>query len=222
MLHGFHDAEKPAAKRAAGSRRQHGVGKRRLLACVVATTVLTAACEGPTSSTAKKSAREVFAVQHNFAAHWHASTADILDLGVPALHNLTDHQVDVLQVSMVDRPSAVHVLGVTAYNYRESGGGVISQIGDLSRDCPKKYVPHPVEAAVTPPRSDSAWFLVIAFQVSHPGTYHLDKLRIDYADASGRGWQYQNVNTTLSVQPATTQELTHRRKTACSAPVAAG
>jgi hypothetical protein len=141
-----------------------------------------------------------FAVQQGFAAHFPANTGDVLDLGVPQLHNVTNAETRLISVALVAPPPPVRLLSTSAYRYAQVGSGVISNLGDLPRRCPDKYVPHPVSAVTTPPNSDSAWFVVLALQASKPGSYQISRIRIDYESGGKRHWQYQNLDTQLIIK----------------------
>ncbi|HEY1967899.1 MAG TPA: hypothetical protein VGH89_08120, partial [Pseudonocardia sp.] len=50
-----------------------------------------------------------------------------------------------------------------------------------------------------PSRASSPWFVVIAFTISKPGRYFLGKVRIDYTTDGHKGWQYQDIGTTMVI-----------------------
>jgi len=140
----------------------------------------------------------VFAKPQPLDATWKASANELLDLGVPALHSVSNRTVRITDVRLLGLTNAITVESVRSYNYQQVGNGVISNIGDLPRDC-AKYVPHPVSAAVTRTHADSDWYVVIAFRVHRQGTYRLTRIRIDYREGNTPGWQYQDLDTTLTV-----------------------
>jgi hypothetical protein len=140
----------------------------------------------------------VFSVGTNFSGVFPARTHELLDIGLPGLHNLSAHPVTITAVTFAGDNSSLQIVNVTAYNYRQVGNGVISQTGDLPKEY-AKYVPHPLSDAVTGPHADSAWFVVIAFRVSKPGTFELPKVRIDYTTNGHAGWQYQTLATEMKI-----------------------
>jgi hypothetical protein len=84
----------------------------------------------------------------------------------------------------------VHVVSVTAYLWRQVGiGGIVGYIGDLPKTCPSKFRPHPVMDAVTPPRSDSRWMIVVAVTFARPGRYEFRNFKISYTTNGQEGWQ---------------------------------
>ena len=145
-------------------------------------------------------AHDVFATGRPLTATWRASAGELLDVGVPALHNVSSRTVRLTAARLVSPPPGLVTDSVHAYNYAEVGNGVIAQIGDLPHDC-SKYVPHPLTDAVTPPHADSAWYVVIAFRIRKPGRYRLTRIRIDYMAGNKPGWQYENLDTTLTLGP---------------------
>lgn len=77
---------------------------------------------------------------------------------VPDLHNHTSHSVHVTSIRLVspDTP-AVRVLNVTAYPYDRIFGTAFVDEGNLGKNCPQMYVPHPVTDVVIPPHSDTSY-----------------------------------------------------------------
>lgn len=58
----------------------------------------------------------VFSVATGFGQGMrHVTPVDVVDVGVPALHNLTGRSVRVRKVSLVSAPAAVRLLSVTAH-----------------------------------------------------------------------------------------------------------
>lgn len=41
--------------------------------------------------------------------------------------------------------------------------------------------------------------MVLAYTIRTTGVYHLNRLKIRYASHGHRGWQYQNMDTTITV-----------------------
>jgi len=151
-------------------------------------------------SSAASSAREhvVFAVRTGFGQGMTAHPIDVIDMGLPDLYNISDQAVRLSHVSLVGAPSAVHLRSVTAYVYPAAGGLGIGR-GNFLRRCRKQDKPYPVTAAVTRPHAYANWLIVMAFSIVKPGRYHLGRAKIYYTTAGRRGWQYQNLNTTVVI-----------------------
>lgn len=129
-------------------------------------------------------------------------TDEVDDIGMPLgwLHNATSHPVRLTSVRFAAPPHSLHMLNVTAYNYNENPNiGVISQLGVLPAECPRVFKPHPLSAATFPPHSDGNWEVILAFTISRPGVYHLNRVRLDYVTHGRAGWQYQNIYFTVTV-----------------------
>jgi hypothetical protein len=118
-------------------------------------------------------------------------TGQIINLGLPPLHNSSGASVQITSVHLVSEPRTVRVLGVTAYRWRQVGlGSLVGFIGDLPRTCPSHFKPHPVTDAITPAHADSAWLVVVAVRFTRPGHYHFTHVRLAYTTAGRSGWQY--------------------------------
>jgi hypothetical protein len=117
-------------------------------------------------------------------------THAIYDIMVPDLHNHTSHRVHVTAIRLVspDRPVAIRVLNVTAYPYsRLSVGTAFVDEGNLGKDCPHMYVPHPVTDAVIPPHSDTSYYIEITLILLKPGKYNFGQARISYVTDGRHG-----------------------------------
>lgn len=68
--------------------------------------------------------------------------------------------------------------------------------------CRQRDKPYPVTDAVTSPHSDSNWYVVIAIIFATPGRYQLGRAKILYTSDGQRGWQYQNLDTTVVITAA--------------------
>src|SRR5262245_4852741 len=169
---------------------------RRLIGSAVVC-VLLAAVAG--SSPAPHGPQAVLAVQTDVTTWVPGHTDEVLDIGLPHLHNLTDQTVRLRSVQWVNRPAAAHIISVYAYRYADIGHGVIGLEGNLPIACPDRYKPAPVTAAITAPHRDSQWFVVITFTINQPGVYHFDQAKIRYLTGGHRGWQYQNLATTSKI-----------------------
>src|SRR5262249_44447453 len=140
----------------------------------------------------------VFALATGFYQAIPATTVDVVDVGVPGLANRSDDSARIRGVSLVSVPSAVHLRSVHAY----LGPGVGLIHGDLPRLCRNDYPSHPVTNAVALPHQGSNWHVVLAITFSKPGRYHLRRVMLYYTSGGQRGWQYQNLNTTITITAA--------------------
>jgi hypothetical protein len=170
---------------------------RKVIALAALGMTLISACTAGTGPDGPQ--RVVFRVRQGLRAEGPAPVHEILDLGVPGpIHNITDSTVRLRSVQLLSAPSAVHVVNVRAYLWRQVGvGWLIGAFGDLPKQCPREYKPHPVTVVTTKPRSDSEWMVIIALTVSKPGTYHLHKVKMSYVTAGKRGWQYLYFDTVI-------------------------
>lgn len=123
---------------------------------------------------------------------------DIVDIGLPALYNITGRSARIRQVTLVDVPPAVHLLGVTAHPGLATG----IVFGNLATRCRTTYPSYPVTDAVARPHSQSNWYLVLAITFAKPGRYDLRSVKISYTTGGQDGWQYQNVFTIVEVNAA--------------------
>jgi hypothetical protein len=168
---------------------------RRLASIGLAATVVAGLIAGCGS----ESQMDAYGLQTGYTAQGEATTSTIDDLGLPELYNQTSRPLRMLWVRPAGWPAAVRVLSITAYNYYQVGSGVISAYGDLPRECPKLYRPHPLTEVITAPHANSDWFVVIAFMIPRPGRYHLNQVTIGYETGGRRYWQYQNLDTEIIV-----------------------
>lgn len=126
----------------------------------------------------------------------------ILDLGFPVLHNDSDHTVRIVSVELVSPGPYVRLLSATAYLWAQTGvGQTVAAYGNLSKECPHLYIPHPLSAAVTRPHSDSAWTVILALRITRPGTYHIKRVRVEYLADGQRAWQYYNMDDIVHAMP---------------------
>lgn len=141
----------------------------------------------------------VLAVQTGVTDGYTTNRLEVNDEGLPPLHNLTGHRVRLVSAQWVNKPAAVRILSVNAYTYAAVGHGIISGEGNLPIACPNQYHPSPIGAAITPPHADSPWFVVIAFTITKVGTYRMNQLKISYVTRGRHNWQYQYLNTKITV-----------------------
>ena len=161
-----------------------------LAAVLLATGGALAACGG---------GGHVFADDSSDIGLSHVTTVDVVDVGMSWLHNVTSRRVRVLGVSLVSAPRAVHLLSVVAY---PASFSLAIGRGNLLKLCGKADPPHPVTVAVAAPHADANWDVVLAFRFTKPGRYSLGRVKISYETNGQTGWQYEHLNTTITVQAA--------------------
>jgi hypothetical protein len=129
-----------------------------------------------------------------------ATTVDVVDIGLPTLTNVTGSSVTLRSISLVSVSRAVRLRSVTAYGEDATHLGL--GLGDLLRYCRRTDKPFPVTADVARPHAQSAWNVVLAITFARPGTYHLVRDKIVYITDGHTGWQYQQLDTTITVTAA--------------------
>jgi hypothetical protein len=78
-------------------------------------------------------------------------TGQIMNFGIPPLHNATASGVRIDSVELVNVPRSLKIVSATAYLSRKVGlGDLIGFIGDLPKTCQAKFAPHPVTDALPP------------------------------------------------------------------------
>src|SRR5262245_55666069 len=170
---------------------------RRNLVGTLLSALLVAGC-----TTSSHDEKVVFAVQTGFSQGGPATTADVLDLGIPLLHNVTGDTVQLRWVRLAERYDGMQVQNVTAYKYSQVGEGINALFGDLRKYCKTEMTPYSVGGKRTRPHADSDWLVVIALTFSKPGRYHIKRAKIGYKANGFTGWQYQNLNTLITVHKA--------------------
>ncbi len=140
----------------------------------------------------------MFTVANWFSQGGLATTADIVDVGVPATQNLTGYSIRLVRISLVAVPPAVRLLSVIAY---PPGPGVGVMVGNLLKDCPQDK-PYPLTDDVTAPHAVGQWKVVLAIRFARPGTYALERVKIFYTADGHSGWQYQDLSTTMTIKLA--------------------
>jgi hypothetical protein len=148
------------------------------------------------------SSQNVFAVQRGITQGGPASTVDVVNIGLPMLHNMSADVVRLRWVRLAEHYRGMRVLNVTAYKYSQVGAGIAASLGDLRKHCRKDMTPYPVAGDATPPHKDSNWLIVIAITFSKPGRYAIKRAKIGYRTNGHDGWQYQNLDTTVKVHKA--------------------
>jgi hypothetical protein len=166
----------------------------------VAAGMAVAACAGPPGPLSQE--QVVFPVASGFSQSGPATTIDVDDIGLPLLHNLSSHSVRLRSVRIAGEPRAVHLDSVTAYKYGSGGGIALTRGNLLKGPCRRYMTPYPVGDVVTPPHADSNWYVIIALTITRPGRYDINRAQISYTTNGHRGWQYQNLSTTLEITAA--------------------
>jgi hypothetical protein len=142
----------------------------------------------------------VFTVATGFSSSATARTTDLVDIGLDPLHNLSDQKVALRRVSLVSAPRSVHIRMVTGYLRSQIQIWTIGYaLGNFVKHCRRQMTPYRLPSIVTPPHSDSRWFLVLSLTFSKPGRYYLGRVRIDYTVNGQQGWQYQNLHQTMTI-----------------------
>src|SRR5215813_10062647 len=172
----------------------------RQLMLYAAAAVLLAVAPGCSSPAPRRDgSRVVLAVQTGITDGYTRNTDEIVDIGLPALHNLTGHAVRLLSVQWVGQPASARIIRIYGSAYADLGHGFIGAEGNLPIACPGYYQPVPLTSVVTPPHGDSRWFVVISFTITKPGFYHFNRVKIRYVTDGQRGWQYQNLDTSYKI-----------------------
>jgi hypothetical protein len=89
----------------------------------------------------------------------------LADVQVPQMYNQSSSTVRVASVRLLAPPKGVRVVRETAYRWSVNGVTPgFGDSGDLPKECPKIYKPHPVTAAVTAPHAYSNWIVILAMR----------------------------------------------------------
>jgi len=140
----------------------------------------------------------VFAVATGFSNRATARTSDLVDIGMPDLQNSTGQTVKLRGVNLVSAPRSVHLRFVTGYLYGQTGQ-LGYGLGNFIDHCRRQMPPYRVSRVVTPPHSDSKWYLVLSLTFTKPGHYYLGRVKISYTVGGQDGWQYQNLYQTMDI-----------------------
>ena len=173
---------------------------RRIRPLAILAALLLMACSTPPGRDGPEG--EVFTVATGFSQGGSATTVDVIDVGLPTLHNSSGQSVRLRWVRFASPPKTLRVVGIYAYLYSVIGGGIGGGTGDLPKYCGPRFKPHPLTDVVTAPHSDSNWTVIFAFTIRKPGHYNLGRAKIGYTTDGQRGWQFQNLNTTLVISAA--------------------
>jgi hypothetical protein len=143
----------------------------------------------------------VFQAGTGFAQRGPATTADVINVGIPPRRSNGDLPVRLLQVSLVTDSPHVHLLRVIAFR-PDNIGYMPMSLGDLLQHCRAAYAPRPLTDVVVPPHEFPDWDVMVELTFDAPGRYVLGPVRIAYAEAGRLGWQDQNLNTTVVISAA--------------------
>jgi hypothetical protein len=72
-------------------------------------------------------------------------------------------------------------------------------LGNFIAHCRRQMTPYPLSRVITPPHSDSKWYLVISLTFTKPDRYYLGRVKISYTVGGQDGWQYQNLYQTMDI-----------------------
>jgi hypothetical protein len=160
------------------------------------------ACTAPPGPQGKEA--DVFAVAPaaGYTQSMPSTTINENDVAIPLLHNLSSNSVRLRWVRLTGVPKAVRVDSVVAYKYGQVGAIALSQGNLLTGPCRQAMTPYPVPDVAAAPHSDSDWYVMIGFTITRPGRYHIQTTQIGYTTGGHNGWQYQNLDTIITVSKA--------------------
>jgi hypothetical protein len=130
-----------------------------------------------------------------------ATTADVVDVGVPIFTNRTGLPIRLHQITFAVRSFHVRLVRVIAFR-ADRDGYISATRGDLVQHCHAAYQFVPVTNVVIPPHADTDWEVMVVVRFDAPGRYQLAPVRITYAEAGRAAWQQQNLNTTMVISAA--------------------
>ena len=117
---------------------------RRLLLYTAIVGTLAAAAGCSHSARGEAAPQAVLAVQTGITDGYTRNTDEIVDIGLPPLHNLTGHAVRLLSVQWVGQPPSARIIRIYGSAYAALGHGFIGAEGNLPIACPGWYQPVPV------------------------------------------------------------------------------
>ncbi len=139
--------------------------------------------------------RNVFEVAAGFSQGGPGVPTEILDIGLPALLNTTGDRVKLTGITLAATTKGVRIRSITAFRYDTQDAALGLGTGNV-RHCPGAQ---PLSVVSAAPHQQSAWFVVIAVTFAGPGRYYIGKARIGYTAGGVKGWQYQNLFTTMRI-----------------------
>jgi hypothetical protein len=98
-------------------------------------------------------------------------------------------------ITLAATTKGVRIRSITAFQYDTHGPALGLGTGNI-KHCPGAQ---PLNVVFAPPHQQSAWYVVIAVTFAGPGHYYIGKARIDYTAGGVKGWQYQNLFTTMRI-----------------------
>jgi len=128
------------------------------------------------------------------------TTHDLLDIGIPDLHNKSDVPLRILTITLRRPSAAVRYGRLEAFSYRRVGSGIVDQLGHLTALCPNLYRPLPPSALVVPPKQAASWFGVIPTRVIRPGRYLLGRFRVTYRMGQSHVVYHQDISLSETLQ----------------------
>jgi hypothetical protein len=171
----------------------------KLWAAGLLAAMLSAGCAAPAAHDGPGSERTAFPTGTGFFSRMHEKTDEIVDIGLPPLPNRTGQPVRLKSITFINVPAVVRIVNVRAYNYRQTHETVSGNVGDLARECPRQFRPHPLSSFVIPPHRSTLWFPVIAFTISRPGRYSLSRVKVIYTSGGHTYWQHIFINYTIVI-----------------------
>ena len=167
------------------------------LAAAVIAAALTAGCSSPGMQA--NSQETVFYINTHVNFFGPAHTAELDDFTLN-FWNQSRKSVRLRSISLVSPAGPVRFLGVKVYALRKIGYQPNLLVGDLPRECPRRFVAAPLSSLVVPAGRKSGRVAIVTIRITKPGVYRIRKVRIGYSTSSGRAWQYQNANVKLTVR----------------------
>ncbi len=126
-------------------------------------------------------------------------TDELFDIVVQFM-NLTGATVHLVSLSLVGAQPNLRFVGTSMYNIHRLGGFPAEGLGNLHSECPRDFVPYPVNSINVAPYQHSNWFGVLTIRMLKPGRYVISQVKITYSIAGRTGWQYFSSNLTLTVR----------------------
>jgi hypothetical protein len=118
-------------------------------------------------------------------------TGILENFSINPLHNYTSHTVRLRSARMIaPLGPGVQVVSIRAYPIRQVGmGQLFGGQGDLAKDCPNYFQPHPLTDVKVRPHSGSKWIIILTVIFERPGKYRFGWAHLTFTTAGQRGWQ---------------------------------
>jgi hypothetical protein len=121
-----------------------------------------------------------------FHATFPGTVGQVEDFGVSTFTNTSKQPVWLTSVEPTSLPRYAHVDSIVAYQYNQAGGGEITDVGDLSKKYPGRFVPHPVTDVEVIPNHIPVWFVVVSMTWTRPvAHFALPPLIVRFHNAAG-------------------------------------